>query len=180
MAAVAGLPKFDPETWDFMSNEQLIPVEVAAKLLEISAERLRQLRKEGYVEFPERGKTTLVSAVRGYIRFLKDAAAKETKTSASARTQDAKTRLLELQLQEKERELIPQEDAQLAMQLLVGSVSTVMDTLPARITRDMEWRVKVEDEVRKAKGQIADALGKLSGALADGRDIDEAGSKART
>lgn len=153
----------------------LIPIATAARLLEIGEERLRQLKKDGYVDFPKRGYTTLVSAVRGYIRFLKDAAAKETKTAAVSRAQNARAQEVELRLQERRRDLIPQREAALAMSLLVETVVDEFNGLPKRVTRDVEQLRVIEDETHGAKRRIADRLDQLSGALADGSVADQAG-----
>lgn len=143
---------------DTRANGDLITLDVAARLLMISAERVRQLSKAGYITIPKRGHTTIVSAVQGYIRFLKETAQKETKTAAVSRATDARANEIELRIAERKRELIPLEDAMLAMDLLVGMVNKEFDGQAARITRDMTLRRLIEADVHAAKTRIADAL----------------------
>lgn len=157
------------------ANSDLISLDVAARLLMISAERVRQLSKAGYITIPKRGHTTIVSAVQGYIRFLKEDARKETKTAAASRVTDARTSEIELRIAERKRELIPLEDAMLAMDLLVGAVNKEFDGQAARVTRDIKLRRLIEADVHGAKTRIADALAKGKGSAKSGVFDDATG-----
>lgn len=136
----------------------LITLEVAGRLLMIGAERIRQLSKMGYIPIPTRGRTTIVGAVQGYIRFLKDDARKDTRTQADSRVRDARAAEIELRIAEKRRELIPVEDATAALDMLAGKVKEEMNGIAARVTRDMVLRRKIEAEVNGAQRRIAESL----------------------
>lgn len=151
----------------------LITLEVAGRLLMIGPERVRQLIKAGYIQRPKPGYTTVVSAVQGYIRFLKDDARKNTKSEAASRAVDARAQEIELRIAERKREVIPREDAELAMDLVVGEVNKVFTGLPARITRDVRLRREVEARLNEAKGQIADALARGQVLAQTGRDVSD-------
>lgn len=155
---------------DTSDGGQLITIEVAARLLMISAERVRQLSKAGYIVIPKRGFTTLVSAVQGYIRFLKEEERKNTKSAAASRAVDARAAEIELRIAEKRRDLIPREDAEMAMDLVVGEVNKQLTGLPARITRDVRLRREIEARLNEAKGKIAEALGSGKVLAQTGRD----------
>lgn len=156
-------------------GSDLIALDVAARLLMLTPDRLRQLSRAGYIQFPKRGHTTIVSAVQGYIRFLKDDARKETKTAAASRATDARAAEIELRIAERKRELIPIEDAMLAMDLLVGAVNKEFDGQAARITRDMKLRRLIEADVHGAKTRIAKALAGSKGAAKTGIFDDASG-----
>ena len=145
-------------TNDANSTSDTITLEVAARLLMITADRIRQLSRAGYIVIPKRGHTTIVSAVQGYIRFLKEDARKETKTAAASRVTDARTSEIELRIAERKRELIPLEDAILAMDTLVALVLREFNGQAARVTRDMKFRRLIEADVHDARTRIADAL----------------------
>ncbi|MEY4952826.1 MAG: hypothetical protein RL299_1250 [Pseudomonadota bacterium] len=147
-----------------------IPIEVAGRLLMISAERVRQLIKSGHIEKTRHGFTTIPSAVQGYIKFLKESASDRTTNAALSRAQDARAREVELRIKREERELIPLEEALLAMSMLCGLVSQQLTGLPARITRDMGLRRQIETETHAAQEAIATALDKLSGFVREGGD----------
>ena len=140
-----------------------ISLEVAGRLLMISAERVRQLVKSGFIDRHRPGYTTIPSAVQGYIKFLKEAASEKTQNASASRVQDARAREVELRIAREQRDLIPQDEALLAMSLLCGKVSEEFAGLPARITRDVAVRKTVEAEIHGAQTRIATALEKLSG-----------------
>lgn len=152
-------------------RDDLITLEVAARLLMISAERVRQLSKSGYIDRPKPGRTTIVSAVQGYIRFLKDEERKNTKSDASNRVAEARAAEIELRTAERRRDMIPQEEAITAMDLVVGKVAETLSGLPARITRDLVLRRRIEAEIHAGQKEIADALAELHGFVEAGGDL---------
>ncbi len=152
----------------------LITLEVAGRLLMISPERIRQLSKAGYIAIPKRGFTTIVSAVQGYIRFLKEDARKESKSAAASRAVDARAAEIELRIAERKRELIPLEDALLAMDLLAGEVNRQLAGLPAQITRDIALRRDIEAKVDGVRARISERLGASRGLAQTGGEPDRA------
>lgn len=155
-------------------SKDLITIEVAARLLMLTPQRVNQLIAAGYIAKPKRGFTTIVSAVQGYIRFLKEDAKKTSRSEASSRAVDARAQEIELRIRERTRELIPQEDAIMAMDLLAGEVNRQLSGLPARITRDVPLRRQIEAKVNEAKGQIASALASGKLLAATGREASDA------
>ncbi len=149
----------------------LITLEVASRLLMIGTERIRQLSKMGYIPIPKRGHTTIVGAVQGYIRFLKEDARKDTRTQADSRVRDARAKEIELRNAVRLRELIPVEDAQAALDLVVGRVREEISGLPARVTRDLVLRRKIEAEVNEAQGRIAESLGTSAAFIETGGEL---------
>lgn len=154
-----------------------ITVDVAAALLELTPQRIRQLAQAGFIKLHRRNHTTITSTVRGYIRFLKDEERKQTQTGAAERARDARAREIEQKIAERDRSLIPIEDAELCMQLLVGVVNGEMDGMAARITRDLPLRRLIEADVHGAKTRIATALAEGKSFARTGRDPDPAGAE---
>lgn len=152
-------------------RDDLITLDAAGSLLMISVERVRQLSKSGYIDRPKPGRTTVVSAVQGYIRFLKDAERKNTKSGAATRVSEARAAEIELRTAERRRVLIPQEEAIAAMDLVVGKVAETLSGLPARITRDLVLRRRIEAEIHAGQKEIADALAELHGFVEAGGDL---------
>lgn len=136
----------------------------------IGPERVRQLIKAGYIQRHKPGYTTIVSAVQGYIRFLKDEDRKDTKKGAAGKATEARTREIELRIAERKRDLIPQEDAKAAVTQLAATVRAEFTGLPARWTRDMAERRRLEQEIDASFERIADALESAKTALATGGD----------
>jgi uncharacterized coiled-coil protein SlyX len=150
----------------------VIRIDQAASLLMISTERVRQLMRAGYIKRGKRaGTVALVAAVQGYIGFLKDEEKRSTKTAADSRVRDARAKEIEIRVAERERTLIPFEDAVAALDVVVSKVRTEVIGIPARMTRDISLRRKIETEVDGSLSRIADALTEATDALASGRDV---------
>jgi hypothetical protein len=66
------------------------PGRIIAALLEVTERRLQQLVVEGWIQRAERGEYSLRDSVRGYLRSLKHANRKRTRTPASAVGRDAR------------------------------------------------------------------------------------------
>lgn len=130
----------------------------AARLLMISLERLRQIAKMGYFPRAQNGRYHLVAVVQGYIKFLKDDERRSSKSATASRMQDAKAAEIEIRIAEKRRELIPIEDHRAAMDIIVGKVREEFSGLPARATRDLSMRRKLEDDVNASFNRVADAI----------------------
>ena len=57
-----------------MTAKATYPVNVIAKLLDLTIRRVYQLTNEGVIPRAEKGRYELVPAVQGYIRYLRDRA----------------------------------------------------------------------------------------------------------
>lgn len=158
------------------SDAGLIPIEQAARLLMVTAERVRQLIKLEYVPRGPKGKVLLVGAVQGYIRFLKDEDRRSSKSAADSRVRDARAQQIEMQIAEKRRELIPAEDATGALDVVVGACREEFTGLPARVTRDLELRRKIEAEVNGSFGRIAEVLAASAKFVAEGGELPNTGA----
>ena len=129
-----------------------ITLEQAARLLMISDERVRQLVKEGYIPKTARNTYPLVGVVQGYIRSLKDDEKRSSKTASASALQDARRREIELRTLARDRELVDIDEVVALFQELAGIVVSGLSGLPARVTRDVVLRRKIEaqcDEIRK-------------------------------
>ncbi len=147
----------------------LIPIGQAARLLLISDERIRQLQKQGYIpRAPKRGVVPLVGAVQGYLRYLKDEERQSSKSAAASRVTDARTREIELRIAERQRDLIPQEDARAVIGEMAAMVKAEFVGLPARVTRDLDLRRTLEQEVDASFARLAASAERARSALATG------------
>jgi hypothetical protein len=81
------------------------------------------LVKAGYIERANRGEYTLVAVIRGALAYYENQITKNNKAAAATRASEARTREIELRIQERSRELIAMEDARAVigeMAALVG------------------------------------------------------------
>jgi phage terminase Nu1 subunit (DNA packaging protein) len=86
-----------------MSAKATYPVNVIAKLLDLSIRRVYQLTNEGVIPKVEKGRYELVPAVQGYIRYLRDRAiGADALPDESARA--SRARLIKAQAEAQEME----------------------------------------------------------------------------
>lgn len=116
------------------------------------------LLKAQEVEKDGRGKYRLDSVMAAMVRHYEAIIDKGSKSAAASRVTDARAEMIELQMQERRRDLIPQEDAIAVVDLVVGEVNKQFAGLPARITRDMRLRREIEAKLNEARQKIADAV----------------------
>jgi hypothetical protein len=148
----------------------LITIGQAARLLMISEERIRQLVKQGYIPRAEkRGYVQLVGAVQGYLRYLKDDERRSSKSAADSRVRDARALEIELRIAERSRDLIPLEDALADMAEFAAAVRSELAGLPARLTRIMDERQKIESEVDGVLTRLSERAAQKAATLEPGR-----------
>jgi len=146
----------------------MISAEQAAKLLKVSAERVRQLVRGGWIKKAAKNQYPLVGVVHGYIDFLKDEERRTSLVQNESGLKAARQREVELRIAERERSLVPRDEAEAAMDVVVGKVNAEMNGLAARVTRDIEMRTKIEIEVHASLQRISEALEAGSENLASG------------
>ncbi len=161
-------------------NGQTLTVTQAAALIGKS-ERYIQLRaKEGYFEKEKHGSYPLIPLVRGVIQYQDEQIAKANKSAAASRVTDARTREIELRIAEKESVLIKFEDAQAVIADLLGLVRSEISSIPAKVTRDMDQRGKIEEICDGTLNRIAGRAGKAAAAVSDGSGLSDGEAEADT
>ena len=167
----------------------LLNAEVAGRLIMKSAERIRQLSKEGWIERHGTGqhaRYALVDVVQGYIRFRDDVERRQSKGASATRIADARAREIELRTAIREGHLIDLDEALEAVEELVGMLRTELSGLPARCTRDLQVRRTIETVRNGILDRIADLAAKKAADMATHRnagqalETDDAGSVGGT
>ncbi|MHA7889207.1 hypothetical protein [Roseicyclus sp.] len=82
----------------------------------------------------QRGEYTLVGVIRGALAYYEDQLSKNNKAAVASRATEARTREIELILQERSRELILMEDAKAVMGEMTALVLAELLGLAARYT----------------------------------------------
>ncbi|MBB06593.1 MAG: hypothetical protein CML03_13970 [Pseudooceanicola sp.] len=147
---------------------QTITVSQAAALLGRSDRWVQGLVKSGYMDRAQRGEYTLVGVIRGALAYYEDQLAKNNKAAVASRATEARTREIELRIQERSRELIPMEDAKAVVGEMAALVRAELAGLAARYTRDMEARRALEEVIDGALERITVAADKAGSALVAG------------
>jgi hypothetical protein len=102
---------------------------------------------------------------------LKDEQRNNSKSAAASRIQDARVAEIEMRNAIARREYVPVDDAQAAIDIVVGRVKSELTGLPARVTRDLDQRRKLETEVNGSLKRIADELAASAEYFAKGGDL---------
>lgn len=153
---------------------QTLSADQAAALLGKSRAWFFERVKEGHIAKEGRGRYSLIGIIRGVVAYYDDILTKQTKTQAASRATDARADEIRQRIAIRDRELIPIDEALQAQDIIVGAVNAELTGLPARVTRDMGLRRKIEDEVNGSKGRITAALRKGQAAARSGRGLDGA------
>jgi hypothetical protein len=146
----------------------ILSVSQVASLTGRSTQWVHQLVKAGFIPKEGHGKYTLVGIIRGIIAYYEDLQSKNQKTAAASRATDARTREIELRIKERSRELIPLEDARAELADWSSAVRAEFQGLPARYTRDMKERRRLEQEIDGAFERLSRRTSEAEQALAAG------------
>jgi phage terminase Nu1 subunit (DNA packaging protein) len=153
---------------DDKAKGQTISVQQAATLLNRSVRWVQNLVTDGYIQKEGYGRYSVVAVVRGAMAYMDDMVEKSNKSAAASRATDARTREIELRIAERRRDLIPQEDARAVVGEMAAMVKAEFSGLPARYTRDMAERRRLEQEIDGSFERIAAAARAAGAALATG------------
>jgi hypothetical protein len=153
---------------------QLITSALAARLLMVSPERIRQLSKEGWIEKQGRDQFYLVDVVQGYIRFRNDSDRRAQKTAADSRVRDARAREIELRNAVREGRLIEIDEAMSIVETMIGIFRAETSGLAARTTRDLQFRKTIDTAVNDILERIADVASERGRAVEAARAAGEA------
>lgn len=155
------------------STAGTITVQQAAALLMCSDRHVQMLVKSGHINKPERGRYNLVSCVHGRIAALQEERKNETKTAAENRVKDARAREIEMRNARADKALIDTADAISLVDEILGIIRSGFSGLPARMTRDLTERAKMEGEIDAILNRASARLVKKGGDLRAGRETSE-------
>lgn len=161
---------------------QVVSTSDLAALLALSERRIEQLVQEGVIPKAGPGRYRLGDVVPTLFRKAREDARTTTASNKQGRLAEAKAREVELRIAEKQRELVPIEEAVGAVDAVCGMIRTELSGLPARMSRDTNERAKLESELDGILSRVAVLLDREGANLrAGGGDAeavteDDAGS----
>lgn len=140
-----------------MRKTAVTPTELA-RHLGFAPQQVTKLVNDGVISRMSNGRFDQDASRLAYIKWLRDPARRQVKSEAAARLQAAKATEVELRNLERAGQLGRLEDMTAAFDSLVANLRAALDGLPARVTRDLELRRKIEDEIRAALTAASEAL----------------------
>jgi len=143
------------------------PIGVIARLLDLSERRVQQLSREGVIPKAERGQYDLIGSVRGYVRYLRDQAAKAQAgapdyAAERARFIRARADLAEMEADEKRRSLIAAEQIEAAWIAVLALLRTRLLALPDRLAPQAFEQPTVGDTRNLIRAAIREVLDDLA------------------
>lgn len=143
------------------------PIGVIAKLLDLSERRVQQLSREGVIPKATRGQYELIGSVRGYVRYLRDQAAKAQAgapdyASERARFIRARADLAEMEAEAKRGSVIAAEDVEAAWIAVLALLRTRLLALPDRLAPQLHAEASPASVRDVMRGAIREALEELA------------------
>src|SRR5689334_7200475 len=132
-----------------------ITVGQAATLLNKTERFVEYLVSYGFVLKSKKGQYSLTAVIHGYVDYMDQKLAASSKSAAASRVTDARTRLLEIGIAERQRQLIPLDDAKAVMAQFAAQVRAELTGMPARLTRSPAERLKLKPEVDGALRRLS-------------------------
>lgn len=145
-----------------------IPIEDFARLIGVTPRTVRNYVAEGTVTSGVRGKVLLNPSIRNLIDAARVARPDSQLDRARARALDARTRAQELRIAREDRQLISMDEALAAIEETTAVFVVGIESLPARLTRNMSIRAELEEIVFKVREEVAEKIGKRADVLMKG------------
>lgn len=128
-------------------------------LLLCTGRHVQQLVKDGFIPKPDkRGRYSIVAAVHGRITSIQAEKKNETKTAAENRVKDARAREIEMRNARTDKAVVDIDEALAIIDEILGDVRAGFTGLPARMTRDLAERNKLEAEIDDILNRAASSL----------------------
>jgi hypothetical protein len=149
-----------------------VPEFVTAKELAahvgLSTKRILVMTSEGLLPREGKGRYKFAEAVRAYIKFKAEEGARKNQSTSADRLRDRREQKEALRIAREERELIHIDEADAGMQEVCGAVLEFVSGLPARITRDVRERQRIEGICDEGRLRLSDRFAKARRIVRDG------------
>jgi phage terminase Nu1 subunit (DNA packaging protein) len=152
------------------SNTQ--PIAVIARLLDLTERRVQQLAREGVIppaarSGTERGRSDLVGAVRGYVHYLREQAARSQSGTADfgverARLVKAKADLAEMDAGARRSDLLAADEVEAAWIAVLERLRARLLVLPDRLAPLVHEETTIAGARASIRETLAEALTELS------------------
>jgi hypothetical protein len=149
-------------------------------LFNLSERRVTQLVQEGVISRASGGKYSVANCVLGYITFLRDENKNRTKTASASALNESKARYVDAQVEQKTREIQGEIMAQVDSRVteIIGGLVADLFAVPARVTRDVDLRKKIEGEIENVQRAAYERLASTTSGEEDSGSVPEAEAEA--
>lgn len=134
-----------------------------AQHLGVSRQYVARLADEQTIVRQDDGLFDQDAARLAYLNWLRSPERRSARSAADSKFTEAKTTLLEIRMQEKLGKLVPVEVLEDSVDIIVGMYRTELVSLPARFTRDVRERHRLEGLIRELLRRVANEAGRRAG-----------------
>lgn len=146
---------------------------VAAKLLDLSRQRIERLVSEGWIKRESPGKFRLEDVIGGYLKFMRQSPTR-TASAGDARVRDLRAQELEVRTAQRLGKLAAVEEFDAMCGIIGGLFISELVGQPARVTRDLALRRVIERDVHGIRERVAVAAEQIAARLPDTRPLGAA------
>ena len=147
----------------------IVGVAVAAKLIKVTPERIRQLVKDGYIAKAGYDRYAIVAVVQGYIRSLQEQLDRRHHITSASRVQDERAAEIAMRRAKIERQTITRAEAAETIDGVVEIMREVISELPERLSGDPTTRAAHRIEIEASITRIDQRAAAEKLILATGR-----------
>jgi phage terminase Nu1 subunit (DNA packaging protein) len=142
-----------------------------AQIWGVTKQFIGQLVDQGWFKPLEghRGVFNTADAHNGFIRYLRDEGRRTTKSAAESRVRDARAQEIEMRVALRSGDLMKRAEHEETLDEVLGFFRSELSGLPARLTRDLRERGRIEQAVNDILESIAALAAKSAGNLAAAR-----------
>ena len=155
-------------------KEKYVAVQTLAWLLDLTPQRINQLVAEGWIRKSARNSIFIKDGVKGHLAFVEDRHEKTRHTATDDELRAERARKLRLENDRTEGKIMETDAAFDAIDKICATIRIGLAALPARVTRELALRRKIEDEVDRILTVVSAKLEDRGTLLAGGEDAEAA------
>jgi hypothetical protein len=130
--------------------------------LGLARQRISALADDGVIERLPNARFDRDACRLRYLRWLRDPARRSARPEAAAKHAEAKTQLLHIRIEEKQRKLVRRDDVNELIDQIAGTVLTHLSGMSARCSRDIQVRRNIGAVVMQIRREISEACSKAA------------------
>lgn len=144
-----------------------------AALLGLTTRRILQLEAEGHIASDGRNRYRLGPAIKGFIAFKESTFEARTAGAVNDRLREAKAEAIEMENLRKSRALIASAQAEIEaiIDQVLGPLKADLYAVPARVTADLNVRLRIEKEIDRALMEASKRAKKSSEEVGDEEQV---------
>lgn len=126
------------------------------RVLKLSERRVRQIADEAKVSRAGRALFPVGPMIRAALELARSERGNPAAREALVSEREAKTRAIELRTAREEMKLVPTGEAVAMVQQIIGAMVSRLNGLPARFTRDLSERRRLEIALDEIRTEVSD------------------------